>query len=93
MIAMVRLLDTRVTVDSTRATLGRLPEIFHTDRVGAGTVANLHGLGVKVFMNIVPWEGYIQPLKYFAVGWILRTKVDFILSDDPVSLMRRTAGP
>lgn len=93
MIVMVRLLDTRVTVDSTRAALGRLPEIFHTDRVGAGTVASLHALGVKVFMNIVPWEAYVQPIRYLALSWALRTKADFILSDDPVSLMRRTSGP
>jgi hypothetical protein len=92
MIVMVRLLDTRVTVDSTRAALGRLPEIFHTDRVGAGTVASLHALGVKVFMNIAPWEAYIQPIKYLAVSWTLHTKADIILSDDPLSLMRRTAG-
>jgi glycerophosphoryl diester phosphodiesterase family protein len=92
MIVMVRLLDTRVTVDSTRAALGGLPEIFHTDRVGAGTVASFHALGVKVFMNIVPWEAYVQPLKYLAVSWVLRTKADIILSDDPLSLMRRTAG-
>jgi hypothetical protein len=92
MIVMVRLLDTRVTVDSTRAALGRLPEIFHTDRVGAGTVASLHALGVKVFMNIVAWEAYIQPLKYLAVSWTLHTKADIILSDDPLSLMRRVTG-
>jgi Glycerophosphoryl diester phosphodiesterase family len=92
MIVMVRLLETRVTVDSTRAALGGLPEIFHTDRVGAGTVASLHALGVKVFMNIVPWEAYIQPLKYLAVSWTLHTKADIILSDDPLSLMRRASG-
>jgi hypothetical protein len=92
MIVMVRLLDTRVTVDSTRAVFGRLPEIFHTDRVGAQTTASLHALGVKVFMNIVRWEAYAQPIKYFAVGWILRTKLDFVLTDEPVSLMGRIAG-
>ncbi len=92
MIVMVRLLDTRVTVDSTRAILGGLPEIFHTDRVGAGTVARLHALGVKVFMNVAQWEGYVEPVKYLAVGWILRTRVDFVLTDEPVPMMRRVAG-
>jgi Glycerophosphoryl diester phosphodiesterase family len=92
MIVMVRLLDARVTVDSARDILGRCPEIFHTDRVGAQTVASLHALGAKVFMNVVPWEAYVQPLKYFAVGWILRTDLDFILTDEPVSLMRRLAA-
>src|SRR4029077_5377213 len=59
-LVMVRLLDTRVTVDSTRAVFGGLlPEIFHTERVGAGTVADLHALGAKVFMNVVQWEGYV----------------------------------
>jgi hypothetical protein len=93
MLVMVRLLDTRVTVDSTRAVFGgRLPEIVHTERVGAGTVAALHALGVKVFMNVVQWEGYVQPVKYLAIGWILGTKLDFILTDEPASMMRRVAG-
>ena len=92
MMVMVRLLDTRVTVDSTRTVFGGLPEIFHTDRVGKSEVARLHTLGVKVFMNVVPWEGYIQPLKYLAVGWLLRTSLDFILTDEPVPMMRRVAG-
>jgi hypothetical protein len=91
MIVMVRLLDTRVTVDSVRAIFGGLPEIFHTDRVGAGTVSGLHAQGVKVFMNVAQWEGYIQPVKYLAVGWILRTNLDFILTDEPVPMMRRVA--
>jgi glycerophosphoryl diester phosphodiesterase len=93
MIVMVRLLDTRVTVESTRAVFGRLPEIFHTDRVGAERVANLHALGVKVFMNVVPWEGYVQPVKHIVVGWILRTRLDFVLTDEPVAMMRRLSEP
>jgi hypothetical protein len=93
MLVMVRLLDTRVTVDSTRAVFGGLlPEIFHTERVGAGAVADLHALGAKVFMNVVQWEGYVQPVKYLAIGWILGTKLDFVLTDEPASLMRRVAG-
>jgi glycerophosphoryl diester phosphodiesterase family protein len=93
MLVMVRLLDTRVTVDSTRAVFGGLlPEVFHTERVGAGTVAALHALGVKVFMNVVQWEGYVQPVKYLAIGWVLGTKVDFVLTDEPASMMRRVAG-
>jgi glycerophosphoryl diester phosphodiesterase len=92
MMVMVRLLDTRVTVESTRAVFGGLPEIFHTDRVGAATVAHLQGLGVKVFMNVVPWESYLQPIKYLAIAWILRTKLDFILTDEPVPMMRRVAS-
>ncbi len=93
MLVMVRLLDTRVTVDSTRAVFGgRLPEIFHTERVGGGTVAGLHALGVKVFMNVVQWEGYVQPVKYLAIGWVLGTKLDFVLTDEPAPMMRRVAG-
>jgi len=90
MIVMVRLLDTRVTVDSTRAVFGgRLPEILHTDRVGAGEVARLHALGVKVYMNAVPLERYVPPFRYFAIRSLLRTGVDFVLSGDPGSMMRR----
>ncbi len=89
MIVMVRLLDRRVTVESTRAIFGQLPEIFHTDRVRACEVARLQALGVKVWMNAVPWEGYIEPVKSLAVGWILGTKLDFILTDTPVSTARR----
>ena len=93
MLVMVRLLDTRVTVDSTRAVFGgRLPEIVHTERVGAGTVADLHALGLKVFMNAVQWEGYVQPIRYLAIGWILGTKLDFVLTDEPAPMMRRVAG-
>jgi hypothetical protein len=92
MLVMVRLLDTRVTVESTRAVFGGLPEIFHTERVGAGTVAGLHALGVKVFMNVAQWEGYIQPVKYLAIGWILGTKLDFVLTDEPVAMMKRLEG-
>jgi len=60
---MVRLLDTRVTVDSTRTVFGGLPEIFHTDRVGKSEVARLHALGVKVFIERGALEAYIQPLQ------------------------------
>jgi len=93
MLVMVRLLDTRVTVESTRAVFGgTLPEIFHTERVGGATVQSLHALGVKVFMNVAQWEGYIQPVKYLAIGWILGTKLDFILTDEPVTMMKRLSG-
>ena len=62
MIVMVRLLDTRVTVESTRAVFGgRLPEILHTDRIGATEVARLHALGTKVYMNAVPLDHYLSP--------------------------------
>ena len=90
MIVMVRLLDTRVTVDSTRAVFGgRLPEILHTDRVGAGEVARLHALGVKVYMNAVPLERYVPPFRSFAIRSLLRTGVDFVLSGNPGAMMRR----
>jgi Glycerophosphoryl diester phosphodiesterase family len=93
MLVMVRLLDTRVTVESTRAVFGGgLPEIFHTERVGGATVQSLHALGVKVFMNVAQWEGYIQPVKYLAIGWTLGTKLDFILTDEPVTMMKRLSG-
>jgi glycerophosphoryl diester phosphodiesterase len=90
MIVMVRLLDTRVTVDSTRVVFGgRLPEILHTDRVGAAEVTRLHALGVKVYMNAVPLERYLPPFRAFAVSSLLRTGVDFVLSGDPAAMMRR----
>jgi hypothetical protein len=93
MLVMVRLLDTRVTVESTRAVFGgALPEIFHTERVGGATVRSLHAIGAKVFMNAAQWEGYIQPVKYLAIGWILGTKLDFILTDEPVTMMKRLSG-
>ena len=92
MMVMVRLLDTRVTVDSTRAVFGGLPEIFHTDRVGASEVARLHAQGVKVFMNAVPLERYIQPFKYFAIESMLTVGPDFILTDEPVAVMRRVTS-
>jgi glycerophosphoryl diester phosphodiesterase len=90
MIVMVRLLDTRVTVASTRAVFGgRLPEILHTDRVGADEVARLHALGVKVYVNAVPLERYVPPFRSFAIRALLRTGVDFVLSGDPGAMMRR----
>jgi glycerophosphoryl diester phosphodiesterase len=89
MIVMVRLLDTRVTVESTRQVFNGLPEIFHTERVGARPVAELHALGAKVFMNAVPWEDYVWPVNYLGVGWLLGSKLDFILTDEPLALMRR----
>jgi len=92
MLVMVRLLDTRVTVESTQAVFGRLPEIFHTERVGRSEVGRLRSLGTKVYMNSVPWEGYIQPLKALALWWILRTDLDFVQTDEPMAMMRRVVG-
>ena len=89
---MVRLLDARVTVDSTRQVFGRLPEIFHTERVGRGEVRRLQALGTKVYMNVVPWEDYVQPFRGIALWWILRTGLDLIQTDDPLPMMRRVAG-
>jgi glycerophosphoryl diester phosphodiesterase len=92
-IVMVRLLDTRVTVDSTRAVFGgRLPEILHTDRVGAAEVARLHALGVKVYMNAVPLERYVPPFRALAIRSLLRTGADFVLSGNPGAMMRRVDG-
>jgi len=92
MIVMVRLLDTRVTVESTRAAFGgRLPDIFHTNRVGADEVARLHALGVKVYMNAMPLDRYYPPFNYFAIRSLLRTGVDLVLTADPGAMMRRVA--
>jgi len=91
MIVMVRLLDTRVTVESTRGVFGRLPEILHTDRVGADQVSALHAQGVKVYMNALPIERYVQPFKYLAIRSLLRTNLDFVLTGEPGSLMQRLA--
>jgi len=92
MMVMARLLDTRVTVDTVRAVFGGLPEILHADRVGAADVAGLHALGAKVFMNVVPLEGYPQPFKYFAVGAVLRTRLDFVLTDEAMAVMGRVTA-
>lgn len=93
MMVMARLLDTRVTVDTVKSIFGGLPEILHTERVGAAEVARLHALGAKVFMNVVPLEGYLQPFKYFAVGSVLRTGLDFVLTDEPMSVLGRVTDP
>jgi glycerophosphoryl diester phosphodiesterase len=92
MIVMVRLLDTRVTVESTRAVFGgRLPDILHTDRIGATEVATLHALGTKVYMNAVPLDRYFEPFRYFAVRSLLETGVDFVLTGNPGPVMRKVA--
>jgi glycerophosphoryl diester phosphodiesterase len=93
MIAMVRLLDTRVTVESTRAVFGgRLPDILHTDRIGATEVAGLHALGTKVYMNALPLDRYLEPFRYFATRSLLETGVDFVLTGNPLSVMRKVAA-
>ena len=93
MIVMVRLLDTRVTVESTRAVFGgRLPEILHTNRIGFAEVADLHALGTKVYMNAVPLDRYFEPFRYFAMRSLLETGVDFVLTGDPLSVMRKVAA-
>jgi glycerophosphoryl diester phosphodiesterase len=89
MIVMVRLLDTRVTVQTTREIFGGLPEIFHTERVGPGPVRELQRAGAKVFMNAVPWEDHLWPVRYLAIAWMLHTRLDLILTDEPLSMMRR----
>lgn len=92
MIVMVRLLDTRVTVDSTRAMFGgRLPDILHTERLSAGEVAAVQALGVKVYVSALPLDGYLPPFRYFAMRSLLRTGVDFVLTDEPETVMRRLA--
>ena len=84
MIVMVRLLDTRVTVESTRAVFGgRLPDILHTDRIGATEVASLHDLGTKVYMNALPLDRYVEPFRYFAIRSLLETGPDFVLTGQP----------
>jgi glycerophosphoryl diester phosphodiesterase len=93
MIVMVRLLDTRVTVESTRAVFGgRLPDILHTDRIGATEVAALHALGTKVYMNAVPLDRYFEPFRYFATRSLLETGLDFVLTGNPRSVMRKVAA-
>jgi len=93
MIVMVRLLDTRVTVESTRAVFGgRLPDILHTDRIGATEVAALHTLGTKVYMNAVPLDRYFEPFRYFATRSLLETGLDFVLTGNPLSVMRKVAA-
>jgi Glycerophosphoryl diester phosphodiesterase family len=94
MIVMVRLLDTRVTVESTRAVFGgKLPDILHTDRIGAAEVASLHALGTKVYMNALPLDRYFEPFRYFATRSLLDTGLDFVLTGKSASMMRRVAAP
>ena len=92
MMVMARLLDTRVTVATVKSIFGTLPEIVHTERVDAGEVARLHALGTKVLMNVVPLEAYLQPIKYFAVGSVLKTGLDFVLTDEAMSVMGRVTA-
>jgi glycerophosphoryl diester phosphodiesterase len=98
MMVMVRLLDSRVTVESTRAVFGALPEIFHTDTgtadiwrlLARGQVAQLHALGVKVYVNALPVERrWWPPFRGLAIDWLLRSGVDFVLSGDAPAMMRR----
>jgi hypothetical protein len=93
MLVMVRLLDTRVTVESTRAAFGgRLPEIFHTGIVDRVEVLRLQALGVKVYMSALSAERYIPPLDYLLTGSILQASPDFLQTDAPLSVMRRVGG-
>jgi glycerophosphoryl diester phosphodiesterase len=101
MIVMVRLLDTRVTVESTRAVFGALPEIFHTDTGTADVwrllardqVGKLHALGPKVYVNALPIERrWWTPLRQFALDRLLRSGVDFVLTGDAPAVMRKVAA-
>jgi hypothetical protein len=93
MIVMVRLLDTRVTVESTRAVFGgRLPEILHTDRISAKDVAGLHAQNVKVYVSALPLDRYLPPFKYFAIRSLLGAGVDFVLTGEPETLMRKVSS-
>ena len=92
LLLMVRLLDTRITVENTRVLMGGLPDVFHTDRIGADEVARLHALGVKVWMSAVELEKYIAPFRSFVLDRMLRARPDFVLSLDPVAMMQRLAG-
>jgi glycerophosphoryl diester phosphodiesterase len=91
LLLMVRLLDTRITLDNTRRLMGALPEVLHTDRLGAEEVAQLHALGVKVWMNAIELEKYMPPFRSFVLDRMLRARPDFVLSMDPVAMMRRLA--
>jgi len=88
MMVMVRLLDTRVTTDSTRAIFGGLPDILHTDLIGQTAVARLHAQGTKVYMDATPLERYIPPFNYFATRSLIKTRLDFYQTDEPLSAMR-----
>ena len=96
MIVMVRLLDTRVTVESTRAVFGALPEIFHTETGAAvlwrllprNEVGTLHALGPKAYVNALPVERWWAPLRAVAMRLLLRTGVDVVLTGHAPALMR-----
>ena len=93
MMVMVRLLDTRVTVDSTRAVFGGLPDVLHTELVGTQEVSSLHAQGTKVYMDATPVERYIPPFNYFAIRSLLKTGLDFFQTDEPLSMMRKIGQP
>jgi glycerophosphoryl diester phosphodiesterase len=92
LLLMVRLLDTRITLDNIRLLMGELPDVLHTDRVGPEEVARLHALGVKVWMNAIELEKYLPPFRSFVLERMLRARPDFVLSMDPVGMMRRLAA-
>ena len=93
MLVMVRLLDTRITLEGTRAVFGgRLPEILHTDPARGTKVSSLRALGVKVYASALRAESYIQPFKYFLSGSILRSAPDFVQTDEPTAVLRRLAN-
>ncbi len=91
LLLMVRLLDTRITLDTIRQRMGALPQVLHTDRVGPDEVARLHALGAKVWMNAIELEKYLPPFRSFVLNWMLRARPDFVLSMDPMAMMRRIA--
>ena len=43
-------------------------------------------------MNAVPLDPYFEPFRYFATHALLETGLDFVLTGNPRSVMRKVPG-
>jgi hypothetical protein len=43
-------------------------------------------------MNAVPLDRYFEPFRYFATRSLLETGLDFVLTGNPLSVMRKVAA-
>ena len=43
-------------------------------------------------MNAVPLDRYFEPFRYFATRALLETGLDFVLTGNPLSVMRKVAA-